>query len=130
VKAAKKLGKLTGEHERAARVRHEALGAAAGAATGAAAGAVAGPPGVVVGGLVGGVAGAIAAVALERAEDDNAAESRRLDDAIGVSGGDLGASCLLHPPATTGTYSAASAGASSSSGDSVAEGPLQAPGDG
>jgi hypothetical protein len=49
---------------------------------------------------------------------------RELDAEIGVSGGDLGAPNLKHPPATTGVYSAASSGAGAS-GESPAEGPMQ-----
>jgi hypothetical protein len=50
-----------------------------------------------------------------------------LDDEIGVSGGELGAPNLEHPPAKVGAYSGTSAGVSSEGGEQPAEGPMQTP---
>ncbi|HTQ47298.1 MAG TPA: YMGG-like glycine zipper-containing protein [Polyangiaceae bacterium] len=111
----------------AVRRVHEAEGTASGALVGAVVGAMAGPPGVVAGAIVGGAAGALAGVALDNDSSRRAALDRELDDAIGVSGGDLGAPNLAHPPATVGAYSSASAGVATTSGETPAEGPMQAP---
>jgi hypothetical protein len=109
-----------------AHVAHEAEGVASGAAAGAVLGAAAGPAGIVAGAVLGGAAGAIAAVALDKDAARKAARTRELDEEIGVSGGDLGAPNLKHPPARVGAYSAASAGAGATSGDDEepAEGPM------
>ena len=106
---------------------HEAEGVASGAVAGALLGAVAGPPGVVAGAVIGAAAGAVAAFALDNEAERQAARTRELDDEIGVTGGTLGAPNLEHPPATTGAYSAASAGVSTADGDEPAEGPMPSP---
>lgn len=111
------------------RALHEAGGAAGGAIAGAAMGSLAGPPGMVVGAVIGGAVGAIVAkVADEEAERVSFHEGE-LDATIGVNGGDLGAPNLKHPPATRGTYSAASSGGGSGGATSTSEGPMQEPED-
>ena len=91
-------------------------------------GAVAGPPGAIAGAVVGAIAGAVAGRAAEQTDESRAAEDRELDGEIGVSGGELGAPNLKHPPAKIGAYSGGSAGVSPSSGDEEpAEGPIQPP---
>ena len=106
--------------------QHEAGGGAGGALVGALVGAIAGPPGIAAGALLGGIVGALAVGALESEHGDDLALDRRLDEEIGVSGGDLGAPNLLHPPAVRGVYSAESAGAAGSD-QAPAEGPMQTP---
>jgi hypothetical protein len=114
-----------GEKRKNAHVLHEAEGVASGAAAGAALGAAAGPAGIVAGAIIGGAAGAVAASALEKDAARKAARERELDKQIGVTGGDLGAPNLKHPPARVGAYSAASAGATTSDDyDEPAEGPM------
>jgi len=109
------------------RVAVEVECAASGALAGAVVGAGAGPPGMLTGAVLGGVAGAITGAAVDNESKSQAARTRELDAVIGVSEGDLGAPNLEHPPVRTGAYSAASAGAGSSSGGEPAEGPLQSP---
>ena len=106
---------------------HDTEGAASGAVAGAVLGAAAGPPGIVAGAIIGAVAGALTAEVLETDGERVAAHDRELDEEIGVSGGDLGAPNLKHPPAKVGAYSAASAGAGASDGEQPAEGPIQTP---
>jgi hypothetical protein len=119
-----KTKKAKGE-EKKAHVIREAEGVASGAAAGAVLGAGAGPAGIVAGALIGGAAGAVAASALEKDAARKAARTRELDEQIGVTGGDLGAPNLKHPPARVGAYSAASVGAASSGDDDEpAEGPI------
>jgi phage tail tape-measure protein len=107
---------------------HDAEGLASGAMVGAVVGAAAGPPGMVAGAVIGAVAGGIAAMAIDSDEDRRAARTKELDDEIGVTGGDLGAPNLQHPPATVGAYSVAAAGAETSV-EVPAEGPNQVPGE-
>jgi phage tail tape-measure protein len=109
------------------RIAHEAEGAAAGALAGAALGSAAGPPGIAAGAVIGGVAGVISGAVLDSESSRQASRLRELDAQIGVSEGELGAPNLNHPPAKKGTYSAASAGVDSSSGEEPAEGPMQVP---
>ncbi len=116
-----------GEAPRQRRFEHEAEGGASGALAGALLGAVAGPPGILAGALIGVVAGAITGAALDSESTARVARTRVLDAEIGVSGGELGAPNLAHPPARTGAYSAASAGVDSSSGETSAEGPIPPP---
>jgi hypothetical protein len=108
---------------------HEAGGAAGGAIAGAALGSIAGPAGAAAGAVIGGVVGAFVA----KVSDEEAARvsfhDGELDEAIGVTGGDLGAPNLKHPPAIRGTYSAASCGGAGGGGGSEADGPMQAPED-
>jgi hypothetical protein len=96
------------------RVAREAAGAATGAVTGAILGSVAGPPGVAAGVVVGGLVTA----------DAEAAQTRELDEEIGINGGDVGAPNLKHPAPKRGTYSGGSVGAERSTGESPAEGPI------
>jgi hypothetical protein len=118
--------KRTTRTTRQARTRNPLLEAstAAGALAGAAVGAVAGPPGVVAGGLIGTAVGGLAGFAATTAETAHDRREHELDDVIGITKGDLGAAPPGQPPATRGTFSAASAGASST-GTSPAEGPMQ-----
>lgn len=127
MKSKKKKGTGPASRVDAKRVVHEAEGGASGALAGAVLGAGAGPPGIVAGALIGGVAGALAGAALDTESSRQGARTRELDEAIGVSEGDLGAPNLQHPPAKVGTYSAASAGIDSSSGEEPVEGPIQPP---
>lgn len=107
---------------------HEAAGTAGGALAGAALGSVAGPPGLAAGAVIGGVVGAFVAKISDEEAERVSFHDQELDEAIGVSGGDLGAPSLKHPPATRGTYSAASCGGGSGGGSS-ADGPMPAPED-
>jgi Glycine zipper len=110
------------------RVERELEGGAAGALAGAAVGSVAGPPGAIAGAVIGAIAGAVAGRAAEMTDESRAAEDQKLDGEIGVSGGELGAPNLKHPPAKIGAYSGGSAGVGPSSGDEEpAEGPIQPP---
>jgi hypothetical protein len=94
-------------------------------------GGVAGPPGAIAGAVIGGIVGALAAGVLDKRDAERAVVDRELDREldreIGVSGGELGAPNLEHPPATRGVYSVASSGASPSSDSAPAEGPMQPP---
>ena len=109
------------------RHQHEAEGSLGGALAGAAVGSIAGPPGAVAGAVLGGLVGALAVSAVENDLEGRAATDRQLDADIGVSGGDLGAPNLLHPPAVRGVYSAESTGAANAGGSAPAEGPMQTP---
>lgn len=108
---------------------HEAGGAAGGAIAGAAMGAVAGPVGVAAGVVIGGVVGAFCAKVADEEAERVSAHDHELDAVIGVSGGSLGAPNLKHPPATRGTYSAASSGGASGGGAGSADGPMPKPED-
>jgi nucleotide-binding universal stress UspA family protein len=109
-------------------VEREVEGGAAGALAGATMGAIAGPPGAVAGAVAGAIAGAVAGRAAERSAQARDAEDRELDDAIGVSGGELGAPNLKHPPAMVGAYSGSSMGIAAGGDDEEpAEGPIQPP---
>jgi phage tail tape-measure protein len=109
------------------RLAHEAEGTASGALLGAALGTAAGPPGMVAGAIVGGLVGAVTGAVLDSEAARRDAHERELDEAIGVTGGDLGAANLKHPPARVGAYSAASSGAAAPAGETSADGPLQEP---
>ena len=98
-----------------------------GALAGAAIGAVAGPPGAIAGAMIGAAAGALSGVAADKASDERKEEDEKLDHEIGVSGGELGAPNLKHPPAKIGAYSGSSAGAGTSTDEEPAEGPIQPP---
>lgn len=106
---------------------HEAGGAAGGAIAGAAVGAMAGPAGAAVGAVLGGVVGAFAAKISDEEEARVSLHDGELDAVIGVSGGEIGAPNLEHPPAVRGTYSAASTGVGSGGGRPEADGPLSTP---
>jgi hypothetical protein len=84
---------------------------------------------MVVGAVVGAVAGAIGEAAIEKNSAATRAEVAKLDAEIGVSGGELGAPNLDHPPAKVGAYSGSSAGSGDSDGEEPAEGPMQPPAD-
>ena len=113
---------------KSAQVAHELPGAAGGAVAGAIVGALGGPAGSVTGAVLGGVAGALAERAVENDQDRESAHQRKLDAAIGVSDGELGAPNLEHPPAKIGAYSVASSGGASGGDDSApAEGPMAPP---
>jgi uncharacterized membrane protein len=109
------------------RLAHEVEGVAAGAIAGAAVGAAAGPPGALAGVVIGGVVGAVAGAVLDTQTTAAAEHDRKLDEEIGVIGGEIGAPNLKHPPAKVGAYSPASAGAGSSSDATLAEGPISEP---
>jgi hypothetical protein len=110
------------------RREHEVEGGTAGALAGATLGAIAGPPGAVAGAVVGAIAGAVAGRVVEGSNEARAAEDEELDREIGVSGGELGAPNLEHPPAKIGAYSGGSAGVGPMDDDeSPAEGPIQPP---
>ena len=68
----------------------------------------------------------MAAAAMQKQEKKDDAHTRELDAVIGVSGGEMGAPNLKHPPARRGAYSAASAG-STGVAATPAEGPMQTP---
>jgi hypothetical protein len=111
------------------RLEHEAEGGISGALAGVAVGAIAGAPGAIAGALIGGAVGAFAFRALDSAAVWRDEKDERLDEEIGVIGGDLGAPNLLHPPPVSGAYSAASVGVVPA-GDGTAappEGPMQEP---
>ena len=55
------------------------------------------------------------------------AKEEKLDEEIGVSGGDLGVECLEHPASKRGTYSAAAMGIGGSGDETLAEGPILPP---
>ena len=65
--------------------------ALAGAASGIALGAIGGPPGAIVGGILGTAVGMMAGSTLDVAQKRADVHDRELDDAIGVTEGDLGA---------------------------------------
>ena len=109
------------------RIEHEAEAGLSGALAGAAAGALAGPPGAITGAVIGGVVGLLAGAALENDEARASARDAKLDEDIGVSGGDLGAPNLEHPPATRGTYSAAACGSGGRESAPPSGGPMQSP---
>jgi hypothetical protein len=82
-----------------------------GAVAGAATGAIAGPPGMIVGGALGGVAATLATAIVEVEEHARAEHDAKLDEAIGVIDGDLGAASPNAPPARIGAFSSGSSGA-------------------
>jgi Glycine zipper len=109
------------------RLAHEVEGVAAGAIAGAALGAAAGPPGALAGAVIGGVVGAVTGAVLDTQAVESAEHDRKLDEEIGVIGGEIGPPNLKHPPAIVGAYSSASAGAGPSSDGAMAEGPISEP---
>jgi len=108
------------------RIEHEAEGGASGALVGAIVGASAGPAGVIAGALIGGAAGVVAGAVLDQESSAKEQRTRELDEEIGVTGGDLGAPNLKHPPPTSGAYSEASSGVAPTE-EPPAEGPIQTP---
>jgi hypothetical protein len=107
------------------RLEHEAEGGVSGALAGLAVGSIAGAPGAIAGALIGGAVGAVAFRVLDRAAVSHGETNERLDEEIGVMGGDLGAPNLEHPRATSGAYSAASSGGGGGDEPVPAEGPMQ-----
>jgi hypothetical protein len=105
-------------------IAREVAGAVGGAIAGGVLGAIGGPAGVVVGATLGAATGAGA----EKVTEGMLAKRRKrdevLDGEIGVSGGELGAPNLAHPPARVGAYSTPSSGAGSV-GRTPAEGPME-----
>jgi outer membrane lipoprotein SlyB len=98
-------------------------GAIVGAIAGAIVGAFAGPAGVAAGTALGAVAGAAAGRAMGAAEEAQAAHERALDDAIGVTQGDLGAA-RVRRDSSHGLFSGSSTGVSAGMGRSPASGPM------
>jgi len=76
------------------RIEHETAGGLLGAITGAVVGAGASLPGMLAGALMGGIAGGIAGAALDSADADREARTRRLDEEIGVTSGAIGVPLL------------------------------------
>lgn len=124
---AKKIPSSKAKKHAARRHRHEAAAGAIGALGGAGMGAiVAGPPGALAGAIIGAAAGTLTAWSSEANAVEVAANDRKLDAEIGVSEGDLGVPGLLHPPATTGAFSAESVGQGGSTEPAQADGPIPA----
>jgi len=122
----RKKGTPSSRAARRRRVAHKAEGVASGALVGAVVGSAAGSPGAVAGAIIGGVAGGLAGAVIDQESSAAARRTRELDAEIGVTGGDLGAPNLKHPPPKSGSYSAASSGAGPSSAPG-AEGPISTP---
>lgn len=101
------------------------VGTLAGELVGAVLGSAAGPVGTVAGMVLGAVAGDLAGHVLDNEAQRNAAHEGILDDAIGVTRGDIGAARTGSPRARVGAPSAASCGATGHGGGTAAEGPLQ-----
>lgn len=115
-------------HRAVVKVEREVGGAVGGAMVGAAVGSVAGPPGAVAGAVIGAAAGALAGNALDSQAQEDEATTEALDEEIGVSGGDIGAPNLKHPPARVGAFSGPSSGAGvGGEEEEPAEGPMQEP---
>jgi len=123
----KNMAKSRDARAASSRHEHEAEASVGGALAGAALGAFGGPAGAAAGAVIGGIVGAVAAGVAEKNSADHAARDGELDAEIGVSGGDLGAPNLEHPPARTGLYSMASTGAGASDDAAPSAGPMQAP---
>lgn len=79
--------------ERAANTDHVLVdvGTVSGAVAGAVVGIVAGPPGMIVGGAIGGALGTAAGAVLDRESHAAERRERSLDDEIGITNGDIGA---------------------------------------
>jgi outer membrane lipoprotein SlyB len=99
-------------------------GAVAGELAGAVVGSAAGPVGAVAGMVVGAVAGALTGHFLENDARRVRAHDDELDEAIGVTRGNLGAASAASPPARVGAPSTASCGVTIPS-QTPAEGPIQ-----
>lgn len=82
----------------------------AGAAAGALAGAIAGPVGAVAGAVIGAVAGAAAGIGVEETKKLEDAETRKLDEEMGVTKGAIGAPMTTRE-SRTGAPSSVTAGA-------------------
>lgn len=103
--------------------RRSALGVA-GAVGGALFGTMAGPPGMISGAIIGAIIGILAAAPFRDAELIRGAREDKMDVALGIYDGDVGAPNLEHLPAKVGAFSAASSGAQSYSDRAPAEGPM------
>jgi hypothetical protein len=81
--------------------------------------------------VVGAIAGALVGSTLDKEAAVEASHTSELDDAIGVTKGDLGAPNLRHPAAKIGAYSGASVGrgAAGQEGATPAEGGIEPPPD-
>jgi len=109
------------------RLEHDGETGAGGALAGAVIGSVAGPVGALAGAIIGAAAGSLLGDVTHKAGVERDTRDAELDEEIGVSGGDMGAPNLSHPPATVGAYSGGSTGASSGGDEEPAEGPMQSP---
>ena len=105
------------------------VGAVAGEIAGGIMGSVAGPPGMVAGMVMGAAAGALAGKVLDEEAERAHVHDGELDDAIGVTSGDLGAPNLKHPPAKTGAYSVASSGGGGAPARTPSSGPISGDGE-
>jgi outer membrane lipoprotein SlyB len=99
-------------------------GAIAGEIAGAVVGSVAGPVGTIAGMVIGAAAGAIAGEELGAESERAHQHDEKLDQDIGVIGGDLGAVQPGGPP-RRGSPSPASLGLSRGGGSAPSEGPMQ-----
>lgn len=95
-----------------------------GAIAGAAVGSFAGPVGVIAGTTLGGLMGALADEVLAEERRRAEAHDAQLDEAIGVTGGSMGAAPPDQPPARFGAYSTGSSGATEAHG-TPSSGPIQ-----
>lgn len=91
-KREKKAAALPRSHTHGAEV-----GAIAGEVVGGVVGSLAGPPGVIAGMVIGATAGALAGEALDRDATSESEHEHELDDAIGVTSGDLGRPSVKPP---------------------------------
>jgi hypothetical protein len=123
----KKVDKLESDIAHAGNAPLAASEVSLGVMSGAVVGSMAGLPGAVVGALIGGAAGAIGAVISSEESHRKDQREEGLDAEIGVSGGEMGAPNLDHPPPSRGTYSASSAGAAGGATAVPAEGPSPPP---
>lgn len=103
--------------------RRVALGVA-GALCGALLGSMAALPGAIAGAVMGGIVGALAAAPFHDAELISGSRDDKMDVALGIYDGDVGAPNLEHPPAKVGAFSAASSGAESLTDHAPVEGPM------
>jgi general stress protein YciG len=130
-RAGRLVSAKTAENTLKAHQKHEHIAREGGAATGGAVvgallGMVGGPPSAIIGAVLGAAIGVTAEDALENASAGRRERDKKLDDEIGINGGDLGAPNLKHPPARLGALSAAASGVGGSS-RTAAEGPLSPP---
>src|SRR5580700_10722784 len=102
----------------------EEAGAIGGEIVGAVVGSMGGPAGAVAGMVLGAAAGAVVGKIMDEEADRKSFHDGELDEAIGVTSGELGAPNLKHPPAIRGAYSAASVGGGGSGQSQPAEGPM------
>ena len=115
------------KEETKTRLEHDGEAGAAGAFAGAVIGAVAGPVGAIAGAIIGAAAGSLLGDVTHNDGLERDAKDAELDGEIGVSGGEMGAPNLAHPPATIGAFSGGASGASSGGDEEPAEGPMQSP---